>query len=206
MSVAGLLPVFLLEYSGVNPASVLKDPNFHSNPANPLSIIPPGVTPIPLTQLTLLSTIPLLVNGIVSYFLVPLSIAIGRRPVLIIMATCSWVGGFWAGASTSLYQHVAARVLHGLGSGAVEALLPLIVQDMVFIHQRNKSISAILASQVRPLLPDSVESRVMTVTNYIYYLRVLFLSCLELYPHGSRPTTAGVGFTGSRPRWVLLLG
>ncbi len=152
MAVAGLLPVFLLEYSGVDPTSVLKDPNFHSNPGNPLSVVPAGVTPIPLTQLTLLSTVPLLANGIASYFLVPLSIAIGRRPVLIATATCSWAGGFWAGASQSLNQHIAARVLHGLGSGAVEALLPLIVQDMVFIHQRNKAIAAIFATQVRKSL------------------------------------------------------
>ncbi len=80
MAVAGLLPVFLLEYSGVDPASILKDPNFHSIPGNPSSIVPAGVTPLPLTQLTLLSTVPLLANGIASYFLVPLSIAVGRRP------------------------------------------------------------------------------------------------------------------------------
>ncbi|KAK8112065.1 major facilitator superfamily transporter [Apiospora kogelbergensis] len=129
VAIAGLLPVFLLEYSGVDPTKVLKDPNFKSDPANPLSIVPEGVTPFPL------------------YFLIPLSIAIGRRPVLIFTATCSWAGGFWAGSSTSLQAHIAARILHGLGSGAVEALLPLIVQDMVFLHQRNRAMSAVIASQ-----------------------------------------------------------
>ncbi|KAK6832881.1 major facilitator superfamily transporter protein [Apiospora arundinis] len=129
VAIAGLLPVFLLEYSGVDPTVVLKDPNFKSDPMNPLSIVPAGVKPFPL------------------YFLIPLSIAIGRRPVLIFTATCSWAGGFWAGSSTSLQQHIAARILHGLGSGAVEALLPLIVQDMVFLHQRNRAISAVIASQ-----------------------------------------------------------
>lgn len=143
-----MLPVFLLEYSGVDPTKVLKDPNFKSDPSNPLSIVPEGVTPFPLSQVALLATTPLLANGIASYFLIPLSIAIGRRPVLIFTATCSWIGGFWAGSSTSLEQHMAARILHGLGSGAVEALLPLIVQDMVFLHQRNRAVSAVIASQV----------------------------------------------------------
>ncbi|KAK8136120.1 hypothetical protein PG984_004060 [Apiospora sp. TS-2023a] len=147
VAIAGLLPVFLLEYSGVDPTKVLKDPNFKSDPANPLSIVPEGVTPFPLSRVALLATTPLLANGISSYFLIPLSIAIGRRPVLIFTATCSWIGGFWAGSSTSLEQHMAARILHGLGSGAVEALLPLIVQDMVFLHQRNRAISAVIASQ-----------------------------------------------------------
>jgi len=91
----------------------------------------------------------MLSNGIATYLLVPLSTAIGRRPVLILTSTLSWTSGFWAGHSTSLNSHIAARAIHGLGSGAVEALLPLIAQDMVFIHQRNKAVATIIASQVR---------------------------------------------------------
>ncbi|KAH8885590.1 major facilitator superfamily transporter [Thozetella sp. PMI_491] len=173
MAIAGLLPAFLLEYSGVEPTSVLKDPNFHVTPGNPASVVPEGVTPLPLNQLTLLSTVPLLANGIASYFLIPLSIAVGRRPVLIATATCSWAGGFWAGASQSLYSHIAARVLHGLGSGAVEALLPLIVQDMVFIHQRNRAIAAIIASQGPVLVLFGVLSPWITANyswRWIYWI------------------------------------
>lgn len=146
IAVAGLLPVFLLEYSGVDPRPVLKTADLKNNP-DPLAIVPAGVTPIPLAQVALLATIPMLSNGIASYLLVPLSTAIGRRPVLILTSTFSWAGGFWAGYSTSLISHIAARVFHGLGSGAVEALLPLIVQDMMFVHQRNKALAAIIASQ-----------------------------------------------------------
>ncbi|KAH8891948.1 major facilitator superfamily transporter [Thozetella sp. PMI_491] len=146
IAIAGLLPVFLLEYSGVDPKSVLKTADLSHNP-DPLAIVPAGVTPISLAQVSLLATIPMLSNGFATYILVPLSTAIGRRPVLILTSTFSWAGGFWAGYSTSLNSHIAARVFHGLGSGAVEALLPLIVQDMVFIHQRNKAIAAIISSQ-----------------------------------------------------------
>lgn len=97
----------------------------------------------------MLATIPLLTNGIASYLLVPLSIAIGRRPVLLMTAVLAWAGGLWAGLSTSLESHLAARAVMGLGAGAVEALIPLIVQDIVFVHQRSKAQSAIVASQVR---------------------------------------------------------
>lgn len=147
IAVAGLTPVFLLEYSGVDPASTLKNADLKGNP-DPLAVIPPGVQPVSLTQVSLLATIPLLSNGFATYLLVPLSTAIGRRPVLILTSTLSWASGFWAGASTSLTSHIAARVFHGLGSGAVEALLPLIVQDIMFIHQRNKAVAAIIAAQV----------------------------------------------------------
>jgi len=87
-------------------------------------------------------------NGISSYFLVPLSIAIGRRPVLLACGVLAWAGGFWAGASNSLASHLAARAVQGIGAGAVEALIPLIVQDIMFIHERNRAISVIWASQV----------------------------------------------------------
>ncbi|KAI0603387.1 major facilitator superfamily transporter [Biscogniauxia sp. FL1348] len=152
IAVASQLPVFLLEYSGVDPAEVLRTTDFKAKLSgkeglNPLDVIPEGVKPASLAQVSLLATIPLLSNGIASYFLVPLSIAVGRRPVLLLTATFSWAGGFWAGSSQTLESHLAARVIHGLGAGAVEALLPLIAQDIVFIHQRNKALSAIIASQ-----------------------------------------------------------
>jgi MFS family permease len=98
-------------------------------------------------KITLLATIPQITNGIASYLLVPLSIGIGRRPVLLLAAAAAWAGGLWAGFSTSIDQHLVARAVQGLGAGAVEALIPLIIQDMVFIHQRNKAMSAIVASQ-----------------------------------------------------------
>jgi MFS family permease len=42
---------------------------------------------------------------------------------------------------------MAGRALQGLGAGAVEALIPLIVQDAMFLHQRNKAMSAVVSSQ-----------------------------------------------------------
>ncbi|UQC79425.1 major facilitator superfamily transporter [Colletotrichum lupini] len=146
IAVAGLLPVFILEYSGVDPAPTLKHADLKGNP-NPLAIVPSGVTPVSLTSVSLLATIPMLSNGVATYLLVPLTAAIGRRPVLILTSAFSWGGGFWAGYSKSLTSHIAARVFHGLGSGAVEALLPLIVQDMMFLHKRNKAVASIIASQ-----------------------------------------------------------
>ncbi|WYZ36052.1 hypothetical protein EsH8_X_000699 [Colletotrichum jinshuiense] len=150
--IGGLLPIFILEYSGVDP-HIINNIDFKSQSGgsglniNPMSVVPPGVKPAPLEEVALLATIPLLANGIASYFLVPISIWIGRRPVLLFAATSAWAGGLFAAFSTSLNQHLLARAFMGLGAGAVEALIPLIVQDMVFIHQRNKAMSAVISSQ-----------------------------------------------------------
>jgi MFS family permease len=150
--VAALTPVFALEYAGINPkildtldlSKVMTSTASSSNVMNMLA----SFGGPPMWKISMLATLPLLTNGISSYFLVPLSIAIGRRPLLILCGLLAWVGGLWAGLSKDLDSHLAARCLQGLGAGAVEALIPLMVQDIVFIHNRNRAMSSIWAAQV----------------------------------------------------------
>ncbi|EJT82127.1 hypothetical protein GGTG_02101 [Gaeumannomyces tritici R3-111a-1] len=52
-----------------------------------------------------------------------------------------------AALSPSLGSHLAARAVQGLGAGAVEALIPLVLQDMFFLHERNTWMSTIVSSQ-----------------------------------------------------------
>ncbi|CAJ2509921.1 Uu.00g058210.m01.CDS01 [Anthostomella pinea] len=163
MAVGSLLPVFLLEYSGLDAAEVLRNTDFQAKLAgkrglDPLAVIPDGVAAVSLARV---------------YLLVPLSIGVGRRPVLLLTATLSWAGGLWAGCSGSLEAHLAARVVHGLGAGAVEALLPLIAQDMVFIHQRNRALSTIIASQGPIAFATAIVGPYIAVTltwRWIYWI------------------------------------
>jgi MFS family permease len=149
--IGALVPVFVLEYAGLDPKILTQIDITKLSPPGTVNLDP--LAPLaalggpPLYKVALLSSLPLLVNGISSYLLVPLSIAIGRRPVLLFAGVLAWTGGFWAGFSTSLDSHLAARCFQGLGAGAVEALIPLIVQDFMFIHKRNKAIASIGASQ-----------------------------------------------------------
>lgn len=150
--IGALVPVFVLEYSGIDP-KILATLNLSefAGPAgtvnlNPFALLSSLGGP-PVWKVALLSSLPLLMNGVASYFLVPFSIAVGRRPVLLLVGVMAWSGGLWASFSTSLDSHLAARAFQGLGAGAVEALIPLIVQDMMFIHQRNKAVSLISAGQ-----------------------------------------------------------
>lgn len=141
----------MLEYAGIDPKILAQlDISALAPPGevnlNPLELLA-GLGGPPLFKVALLSSLPMLVNGLSSYILVPLSIYVGRRPVLIFAGVVAWGGGLWAGFSTSLDSHLVARCFQGLGAGTVESLLPLIVQDMMFIHQRNTAIAAISASQ-----------------------------------------------------------
>lgn len=149
--VGALVPVFVLEYSGIDPhilsqidISALNKPGEVN--LDPVKLLA-GLGGPPLYQVALLASVPLLVNGLSSYLLVPLSVAVGRRPVLLLSGFLAWTGGLWAGFSQGLGSHLAARCFQGFGAGAVEALIPLIIQDMMFIHQRNKAISSVGASQ-----------------------------------------------------------
>lgn len=150
--IGALVPVFVLEYSGLDPKILgqLDLSGLNPNPGepnlNPFQLLA-GLGGPPVYQVALISSLPLLMNGVASYFLVPLSMAIGRRPVLLGVGVLAWAGGLWAGASRSLGSHLAARAFQGLGAGTVEALIPLVVQDMMFIHERNRAISLISAGQ-----------------------------------------------------------
>lgn len=154
--IGALVPVFVLEYAGIDPRilGTIHLQDFVGRGAgqgtrinlNPFALLSSLGGP-PVWKVALLSSLPLLMNGLASYVLVPLAIAVGRRPVLLAVGILAWSGGLWASFSTSLDSHLAARALQGLGAGAVEALIPLIVQDIMFIHQRNRAISLISAGQ-----------------------------------------------------------
>jgi MFS family permease len=150
--IGALIPVFALEYAGIDPKILGQLDVSALSPKgvvnlNPLALLA-GIGGPPLWKISLLASLPLLTNGVSSYFLVPLSISVGRRPVLLVCGLMAWTGGLWAGFSHNLESHIAARCVQAIGAGAVEALIPLIVQDMVFIHQRNQAMSAVWSAQV----------------------------------------------------------
>jgi MFS family permease len=186
---ASFLPVFMLEYAGLDPkllnkpgglAGVLQSslpppsslplppgppggasyaPSQNSNPLSALAHIPGAQ---PLSRVNLLASLPVLMVGLSNYFLIPLAVTFGRRPVIVFCGAIAWAACVWAGQSQSLESHLAARCVQAIGAGAVESLIPLIVQDMSFIHQRGRAIGLVWASQVR-LLPIAIPLLVASI-------------------------------------------
>ncbi|ORY70914.1 major facilitator superfamily domain-containing protein [Pseudomassariella vexata] len=174
--VGALVPIFVLEYAGIDPKILgsidISSLNLGSAKMDPIKLLSTLGGP-PISKVELISTLPILVNGVASYILVPLSIGIGRRPVLLFSGILAWTGGLWAGMSTSLNSHLAARVFQGFGVGAVEALIPLIIQDMMFINQRNTAISLIGAGQGLFIVSIGLTSPLIITRlswRWIYYL------------------------------------
>jgi len=149
------LPVFAVEYSPIfqmngGPSEYFKTlqdagTGFPAG-SNPLIFLELLGGP-PIFRIYFLATFPLLVIGVSNLFLVPIAIAIGRRPVIIVTGLLAIAGASWAGASDSLDTHIAARCIQAIGAGSVESLIPFIIQDIIHVHERNTWISGAFACQ-----------------------------------------------------------
>ncbi|KAF2757455.1 major facilitator superfamily transporter [Pseudovirgaria hyperparasitica] len=171
-----MLPVFSIYYSGHDPAYLLRAIDMNgglpqgNNPLDALQLIP-GSPPIWLIYL--LASLPVLMIGIANLFFIPLAIATGRRPVVLITGVIAVGGALWAGFSGSLGQHLAARAIQGIGAGTVESLIPFIIQDMVHVHERNTWISACFAAQGVIIIALGIASPYMILElswRYVYYV------------------------------------
>ncbi|QKX62941.1 uncharacterized protein TRUGW13939_10109 [Talaromyces rugulosus] len=83
---------------------------------------------------------PNLAFGFGSLFLVPLYMKIGRRPVTL-LSMAFFVGGLIGASQATTYEGLmAARVIHGFGSGVCESLPVQLVNDIFFLHERGKKL------------------------------------------------------------------
>ncbi|KAK2057205.1 major facilitator superfamily transporter [Colletotrichum caudatum] len=144
-----MLPVFALEYSGLDPKILKSLTEAGGLPANtdPLKYLSMLPNAPPIMEIYLLASLPVLVIGLANLILVPMAISVGRRPVVLATGILAIVGCVWAGNSRSLPSHLLARCVQAVGAGTVESLIPFILQDMIFVHQRNSWISGVFAAQ-----------------------------------------------------------
>jgi MFS family permease len=138
--------------------------------------------------MNLLISLPVLMVGLGNYILIPAAVAFGRRPVMIVCVLLATFCCLWSGLSGSLESHIASRCLQALGAAAVESLIPLILQDMTFVHQRSRAMSVIWASQVSYLLsipyqeqriPDYLSSAIGTCS-FAYWDRSYLHHCSDV--------------------------
>ncbi|KAF2110807.1 major facilitator superfamily domain-containing protein [Lophiotrema nucula] len=96
-----------------------------------------GITP---TKASDLISYPNLAFGFGSLLLVPLYLKIGRRPVMLGSMVLFCAGLIGASQANSFGGLMAARIIHGFGSGVCEALPVQLVNDIFFLHERGKRI------------------------------------------------------------------
>ncbi|KAF2683172.1 putative MFS transporter [Lentithecium fluviatile CBS 122367] len=96
-----------------------------------------GISP---TKASDLVSYPNLAFGFGSLILVPLYLKIGRRPVMLGSMVFFCAGLIGASQATSFGGLMAARIIHGFGSGVCEALPVQLVNDIFFLHERGLRI------------------------------------------------------------------
>ncbi|KAJ5763057.1 hypothetical protein N7533_001738 [Penicillium manginii] len=94
-----------------------------------------------------LMTYPTLFMGIGNLIAMPLAMAVGRRPVFLASALILTLGSIWCAASQSLGSHIAGRNILSLAAGQSEALCPLIIQEVHFVHERSSKLAWFSATQ-----------------------------------------------------------
>ncbi|KAH7033539.1 major facilitator superfamily domain-containing protein [Microdochium trichocladiopsis] len=89
-------------------------------------------------EIVMLITVPTLCIGLGNFILLPFGLAFGRRPVFLVAMVVLLAATIWGGAQNSLEQHLGARILQGLATGASESLLPLMLTEVTFLHERSR--------------------------------------------------------------------
>ncbi|KAH6657043.1 major facilitator superfamily domain-containing protein [Truncatella angustata] len=93
------------------------------------------------TRATGLLTYPTLFMGIGNLVAMPLCVAIGRRPVFLLSMALLVASGVWCACSTSLTSHIAGRNIFSMAAGQSEALAPMMIQEIHFLHERGSRIA-----------------------------------------------------------------
>ncbi|KAL3445279.1 MFS general substrate transporter [Aspergillus insuetus] len=88
-----------------------------------------------------LMTYPSLFMGIGNLLFMPLALTLGRRPVFLFSILLLTVTSIWCAFSQSLNSHIIGRDIMGLAAGQSEALAPMIVHEICFLHERGRKIA-----------------------------------------------------------------
>lgn len=78
-----------------------------------------------------------LLQGISNLIWMPLIIKYGRRPLYIISFSGYFAVTLWAGFAHSFASELVARILLGAFSGTAEAMAPVSISDLFFLHERG---------------------------------------------------------------------
>ncbi|KAI7205582.1 MFS general substrate transporter [Hortaea werneckii] len=87
-----------------------------------------------------LLTYPTLLMGIGNLISMPLAMVVGRRPVFLVSMVVLVLGGLWCALSTSLVSHIAGRNIMSLAAGQSEALAPMMIQEVFFLHEKGRKL------------------------------------------------------------------
>ncbi|PTB63296.1 MFS general substrate transporter [Trichoderma citrinoviride] len=84
------------------------------------------------------TAVTILILGFSNLVWIPISTCFGRRPALIFSTLVCTVSSIWRVRATSYKSFLGASALNGFGAGPCESLMPQIIADIIFLHDRGK--------------------------------------------------------------------
>ncbi|KAL8290108.1 hypothetical protein RQP46_003047 [Phenoliferia psychrophenolica] len=75
---------------------------------------------------------------ILDFFWVPVATQFGRRPCAILSMAVCMASMIWRAEANSYHSFLGACILNGFGAGPSETLPPMIISDVIFLHQRGR--------------------------------------------------------------------
>ncbi|KAH8911735.1 MFS transporter [Coniochaeta sp. PMI_546] len=76
--------------------------------------------------------------GFSNFIWVPIMVCFGRRPVAIFATLICVASSIWRALATSYDSFMGACILNGLAAGPCESLMPQVIADVIFLHDRGK--------------------------------------------------------------------
>ncbi|KAJ9136833.1 Aldehyde dehydrogenase [Pleurostoma richardsiae] len=126
---------------------------------------------------------------------VPLSVKFGQRPIMLISTTVLFAILIWTAKAETFTELLVARCLSGFFSAAGESILPGIVSNIFFLHERGAMMSIYVmlissGSAVGPLIGGfMVQSSPGTWRDFVWLCAALagfnLLAIFFLYPESS---------------------
>ncbi|KAF9741348.1 hypothetical protein PMIN02_004374 [Paraphaeosphaeria minitans] len=80
----------------------------------------------------------ILVLGFSNFIWVPISSSFGRRPVYLFSQIINFGTSIWRAKANSYGSFMGACVVNGLGAGPAETIMPAVIADIFFLHDRGK--------------------------------------------------------------------
>ncbi|KAI1100659.1 putative MFS transporter [Jackrogersella minutella] len=108
---------------------------------SPLSLIFEAEFHKSLSEVNMLFGATAMTLGYSNFLIVPAANMWGRRPVVLVCGLICILCNVWQGLVTSYSSFLGARVISGIGAAANESIMPMVVADLLFQHQRGSSMA-----------------------------------------------------------------
>ncbi|KAF1931424.1 MFS general substrate transporter [Didymella exigua CBS 183.55] len=80
----------------------------------------------------------ILVLGFSNFVWVPISTSFGRRPVYLLSQLINFGTSIWRAKANSYGSFMGACIVNGIGAGPAETIMPEVIADIFFLHDRGK--------------------------------------------------------------------